>query len=175
MIGRHSTIKELVEYWAAAEGLPSDLLFAVIWHESCAASEGKTPDDIVRQAIFASRPEPGFYGFYLRNRPYSTLAGYKPRSVPNATGEKLLRSQSYGLTQIMGETARVLGFSGQYLNELFEPYQNIKYGAKWLGKYYRQGCVDHALLRYNGGGNKKYPSMVKRVRESGRWKTLLNY
>lgn len=175
MITKDSKISDIIRHWCVVENLPEDLLCAVIWHESVSACVGSTPKDTINRAIYAVRPEPGFYGMYLRNRPYATLAGYKPAGIPNATAEKLLRSQSYGLTQIMGETARVLGFRGQFLTELFQPYCNIKFGAMYLGKHYRQGGVDHALLRYNGGGNKKYPDLVNTVRRSGEWKILLDF
>jgi hypothetical protein len=176
MILENQTIKNIVEYWAQHQEIPKEILYSVIWHESCAASEGRNVAEIINNAIYSSRPEPGFYGFYLKNRAYLTLAGYKPKSLPSPSSEKLLRAQSYGLTQIMGETARVLGFKGQYLNELFKPHINIEYGARWLGRYlHRTKSVEKALLRYNGGGDKLYPSKILKVKDSGTWKTLLNF
>ena len=79
--------------------------------------------------------------------------------------------------QVMGETARVMGFKGQYLNELFQPHENIKYGVKWLARWYKktEQDVEKTLLRYNGGGNKSYPRKVLQIKENGTWKPLLKF
>lgn len=76
--------------------------------------------------------------------------------------ENKLRAMSFGLMQIMGETARELGFAAKNLAELFDPVSSVAYGCKKLKR-----CLDdqnqdvhNALLRYNGGSNPDYPNLV---------------
>ncbi len=93
------------------------------------------------------------------------LAFYDRYIVPlkglSAT-ERQMRSTSWGLMQIMGQTARELGFAGDYLTELCDPLTNLEFGCRKLAR-----CLDRAsqdmrlsLLGYNGGGDKGYPDRV---------------
>lgn len=76
--------------------------------------------------------------------------------------EKYSRAFSYGLMQIMGQTAREFGFSGQYCTEICDPETSLSLGCKKLKHCLSlsNGNVEDALLKYNGGGNKSYPSSV---------------
>lgn len=76
--------------------------------------------------------------------------------------EMQLRATSFGLTQIMGQTARELGFDGTYLSELFEPDVNTRVGFRKLklSLLRKNGDVHAALLEYNGGSNLQYPDLV---------------
>lgn len=69
---------------------------------------------------------------------------------------------SYGLCQVMGATAREFGFKG-YLTQLCEPHLGLQYGASYLTwcLHKTDGDIDKALLKYNGGGDKEYPTKVK--------------
>jgi len=65
--------------------------------------------------------------------------------------EPRLQDASYGLMQLLGRTARRLGFSGP-LEGLFSPGTNIALGARYfsglLTRYPEPGA---ALAHYNGG------------------------
>jgi soluble lytic murein transglycosylase-like protein len=67
--------------------------------------------------------------------------------------------------QIMGETARELGFKGTYLTELCDPIVGLEYGCRKLGACIEKhpGDTRAALLAYNGGSNPAYPDLVLRL------------
>jgi soluble lytic murein transglycosylase-like protein len=76
--------------------------------------------------------------------------------------ERIGREISWGLMQVMGQTARELGFRGPYLPELCEPEIGLKWGCI---KLFREmvkadGDKHKALLGYNGGGNPAYADEV---------------
>lgn len=96
------------------------------------------------------RFELGFYGRYI-----SSMKGLSQT-------EMYARAFSYGLMQVMGQTAREFGFDGAYLSELLDPATGLKYGCKKLSREMDKanGSVAAALLGYNGGGNADYPAQV---------------
>jgi soluble lytic murein transglycosylase-like protein len=96
---------------------------------------------------WALRYEPGFLEHYVKQMPVSET-------------EKISRSTSYGLCQVMGQVAREHSFTGKYLTQLCDPDVGLEYGAKVLSDKMKGRSVEDGLLRYNGGGNKKYPSEV---------------
>lgn len=109
---------------------------------------------------FAFRFEPKFFDKYLKGKELTKLGGHVPTNCTGAT-ELAARGFSWGLMQIMGQTAREFGFDSDFLSALLDPRSNIELGAKIL-KYHLKNTdsVEAALLKYNGGGNKKYPQMV---------------
>ncbi len=99
---------------------------------------------------WAIRYEPAFYGRYISHM-----------TMISAT-EKQARAFSYGLCQVMGQTARELGFSGDYLTELCDPAINLDFAARKLKQCLGRanGDVRQGLLFYNGGANPAYPDLV---------------
>jgi soluble lytic murein transglycosylase-like protein len=71
------------------------------------------------------------------------------------------RSTSWGLMQVMGQTAVEQGFSGEH-SEMHSPLVGIEQGCIKLKKCLNiaGGDVRKALLCYNGGGNERYPDEV---------------
>lgn len=76
--------------------------------------------------------------------------------------EAYTRSMSWGLGQLMGQTARELGYSLDSLPELCDPEVGIPWFCLKLSK-----CMDRmkddvpaALAAYNGGSNEAYPGEV---------------
>jgi hypothetical protein len=62
---------------------------------------------------------------------------------------------SWGLMQIMGGTARELGFRG-WMPELCRPEIGLEYGAKYLAKQIKRfGSVEAGVAAYNMGSPKK--------------------
>jgi soluble lytic murein transglycosylase-like protein len=99
---------------------------------------------------WAIRFEPAFEARYI-----------KPALPAAPTTRELTKAMSFGLMQIMGETAIELGWTGSFLSELCYPAMGALFGCKKL-----QQCFgshpdrEAALLSYNGGGNPAYPSQV---------------
>jgi hypothetical protein len=70
-------------------------------------------------------------------------------------------SCSYGLMQIMLQTAYENGFNGIFPTELCDPETNLDIGCKIMSKNIKAtGSIPRALLRYNGGGQLEYPAHV---------------
>jgi hypothetical protein len=89
----------------------------------------------------AFRFEPAYYERYIRTNPHARGARYGP-----------LAACSYGLLQIMLETACELGFQGLPW-QLFDPAIGLDWGAKYLRTLY-DTCgkdMERALVAYNGG------------------------
>jgi len=101
----------------------------------------------------------------------SSLAGFVPPAGrnPSLYDEKIWRASSWGLSQILGETARVMGFKGRYLPELLDPDVNLFWGLGYFAKCLRRagsGIDKNAQYRsaslfYNGAGNADYPGYVE--------------
>lgn len=110
--------------------------------------------------------------------------GYVPSFVPSLEDEKRARSTSFGLTQVLGQTAREQGFRQQYLSGLFEPYTNVNWGIKILKDKERaarrkiktfdeEKILEQTLLFYNGGGDADYPNKIYQHIETGRYEEIL--
>lgn len=121
----------LVQHVADNVGLPSELVLAQVHVES-----GGDP--------FALRYEPSFFEKYIRHNPTANGYRYGP-----------LSACSFGLLQIILETAIEIGFDGQP-QDLFIDRIGLMWGAKYM-----KACWDtaggttetypHALAMYNAG------------------------
>lgn len=126
------------------------LLAAICWQES-------------RGFVYAVRYEHHFRWTYRIDK------FAKMQNITEET-EKHLQKQSYGLTQIMGGTARWLGFTGP-LPALYKPENNLYWASKYL-KYIstKSTNVKDILASYNAGsvvkdikGNYKNQAYVDKV------------
>lgn len=145
------TIGELVTREALKHQVPFDIIIAMI----CQESGGDR---------WAVRYEQAFFSRYIASKDRGSLLGFIPRETKcTLMTEKFLRANSFGLMQIMGETAREIGFKGPLLS-LTVPSINVALGCQYFAAKLKQhgGDVDKALLSWNGGGNKKYPFMVRK-------------
>jgi soluble lytic murein transglycosylase-like protein len=94
---------------------------------------------------FATRWEPAFFQKYV-----------VPQGLEDGT-EAYTRAMSFGLMQVMGETARELGFQGKFLAQLCDPDIAIDLGCRKLQKCFSiHGDTETALLCYNGGDDATY-------------------
>jgi soluble lytic murein transglycosylase-like protein len=125
---------------AVAHGLSPQLVCAVIEQESA-------------WNPWSVRYEPVFMSKYVA--PQYTAGKF------SAT-EAYMRSISWGLMQLIGETARELGFAGSSLAELCDPQVGVEFGCREL-----KNCIDRAkgdvptaLLYWNGGASTSYPVEV---------------
>ena len=68
--------------------------------------------------------------------------------------EEILQKTSHGLVQIMGGTARFLGFQGS-LVKLYRPNININYGAMYISKLKEKyDKLEDVIAAYNAGSAK---------------------
>lgn len=121
------------------------------------------------------RYEHGFFLRYVEDKPVENLIGYVPRPVPSLGTERRARATSWGLMQVMGQTARELGFDKRFLSELCDPGLGLHYGCMYLAKQLKRekNNYKNALLRYNGGGDPDYANKVFNHIKTGRTKVLL--
>lgn len=125
---------------AAAEGLDSALVCAVVEQESA-------------WNPWAMRYEPLFFAKYVASSYTNNKIG--------AT-EAYARGISWGLMQVMGQTARENGMNSPYLSALCEPATGLAIGCKVLRQKFDTagGDLRRALLAWNGGAAPDYPDEV---------------
>jgi hypothetical protein len=113
-----------------------------------------------RGHTWASRYEPGFYRRYLAGKSLKELPGKYPENV-DTQEEYQARSSSLGVMQVMGQTARELGYEGSF-EDFLNPKINIEFGCRLLARNLKRakGVVRQALLFYNGGADTRYPERV---------------
>jgi soluble lytic murein transglycosylase-like protein len=147
MIENKAELIAIARRKAQEYGLPADLVCAVIEQES-------------GWDTTAMRFEPDFFMKYVRP---SYLAGRMKAT------EAYARAYSWGLMQIMGETAREEGFTGEFLTALCDPETGIDAGCKHLAIIFKKVPIGPsaqtiALERYNGGSNPNYaPETIARM------------
>lgn len=82
------------------------------------------------------------------------------RGIPTYLTEKVMRSTSFGLTQIMGQVARENGWRNPFLVELCEPTENLNLACRLLAARYKKfgGDEDWVILSWNRGPGCKRPT-----------------
>lgn len=101
--------------------------------------------------IYATRYEDAFYNRYLKK-----LYPGKP------TTESIQRAISFGVLQLMGQSAREIGYSAIGLATLLEPIINFRFGCMHFANKLKsaKGDVEKALLLWNGGSAPNYGKEV---------------
>lgn len=132
-------IQHHIEDAALAASLPISIVRGIV----CQESAGKPK---------ATRYEPAFFRRYVL-----PISGLTPEEAKG-------RATSWGLMQVMGQTARELGFKGKF-EELLDPAVGLYWGCRYLNKqksrYYERHGWSGVLAAYNGGS--------PRVREDGKF------
>jgi hypothetical protein len=123
---------DLIQTCSNTYGLPFQLLQAQVIRESSGHAD-------------AFRYEPAFYDHYLKGNSAAKSVAYGP-----------LGACSYGLLQIMLETAMEIGFSDRP-EALFRPSVGLAFGCKkmqllWQNVGGSATSYRTALARYNGAG-----------------------
>jgi soluble lytic murein transglycosylase-like protein len=140
-----------IESSAAKYALPASLIAAVIQEES-------------RFEEFATRHE----ARYMRSRRVRSAAAAWSRAhgLPSAATELADRSRSFGLMQVMGETAREQGFAARYLAEMYLPRNSIDHGAKLLRTLLERYHNDtlSAISAYNQGSVRRQAGVFVNAR-----------
>ena len=106
---------------------------------------------------FAIRYEPSYF-FWLTNRltkaAFKDLPGTK-LGICSKDTEMKLRACSFGLMQVLGQTARENGFDGIYITELCDVETSIRIGLNYLSKLCNKYEHEtHAVAAYNAGSVK---------------------
>ncbi|HEV7674401.1 MAG TPA: lytic transglycosylase domain-containing protein [Candidatus Angelobacter sp.] len=134
-------LKDKARYFARLHDLNGALVCAVVEQES-------------NWAPWAIRYEPAFQKRYVE---------------PLALGqtETVARSISWGLMQLMGQSAREMGFNAK-MASLCDPDTGLDWGCRHLKAKLdaHGGDVRKGLLAWNGGGNAAYPDEVLAKMES---------
>jgi len=138
MISVNQAHVELVHTAARIYNLDPALVCAVVEQES-------------NWDTWAARYEPAFYDRYIRP--------LIDRGEVKTATEGILRSTSFGLMQVMGQTAREHGFLGRWLTQLCDPPIGIDMGCRVLKDKIKTD-VWHGLQAYNGGGDPNYADEV---------------
>lgn len=157
-------LAKLVRQFADEYRIDPRYFACIIWQES-------------RGNPYAYRFEPFFLKKYIADRPRKEIGGYWPETI-SEDSERVARSTSWGLVQIMGQVARERGFSGECLTELIVPKINLEYGAKHFricldkaGKVQAPNRYFYALTRWNG--SEEYAKEVQEHIRNGRYKRIL--
>ncbi len=131
---------ELASQAAVAEGLDAGLVCAVVEQES-------------NWNTWAMRYEPLFFAKYVA-----------PLYTNNKVGatEAYARGISWGLMQVMGQTAREMGMNSPFLSAMCDPAVGLAVGCKVLRKKMGAcgGDIHRGLLAWNGGSNPDYADEV---------------
>jgi len=131
---------DLARKAADAEGLDPAVVCAVVEQESA-------------WNTWAMRYEPLFFAKYVA-----------PLYTNNKVGatEAYARGFSWGLMQVMGQTARETGVNSLHLSALCDPIIGLAVGCKILRKKLDAagGELRKALQSWNGGGNPDYAEEV---------------
>ncbi|MGB9472775.1 MAG: lytic transglycosylase domain-containing protein, partial [Candidatus Acidiferrum sp.] len=102
---------------------------------------------------WAMRYEPLFFAKYVA-----------PLYTSNKVGatEAYARGFSWGLMQVMGQTAREMGVNSLHLSMLCDPAVGLAVGCKVLKRKLElaRGELRKALQAWNGGGNPDYADEV---------------
>lgn len=127
-------LRKIIEQKAAEFEIDPDLIESCVIHESSGNPQ-------------ATRYEPAFYNNYIQ--PMVSKGIVTPEEGKN-------RATSWGLMQIMGETAREYGFKGEFV-DLFDPATGLQWALLYfkhqLTRYKDQG-EDYAIAAYNAGSAK---------------------
>ncbi len=137
--------KQLADKYAVKYGLKTSLVCAVIDHET-----GGTWD------VYTTRNEDDFFATYVEGKPMP------PDSIRSRSTEARTRAMSFGLMQVIGETARENGLTTRYITSLCDPDVGVDMGCKILSIKIKDanGDIAGGLAKYNGGSDATYAPAV---------------
>ena len=91
--------------------------------------------------------------------PYTMMQAKRPAGC-SVDMERMCQKTAWGLMQVMGATARELGFDG-WLSELVNPETNVRLGIEFLGRkmsqYFERDGIEGVVAAYNGGAPRRRP------------------
>lgn len=129
--------------------------------EKIALAKQTAADAGVNASLFCAviEQESGWDNWQIRMERGFEAKYVDPLKLPDT--ETIARSMSWGLGQVMGETARELGYKGP-LAQLCECETGLYWSAVKLRRCLLNADwgVEQALSAYNGGSNPAYPAEV---------------
>lgn len=133
---------DIINNHAIAHNVRPDIVACIVLQES----KGDT---------FAWRFEEDFYARHLHGKARESLSGWCPakNKLPSLNDELIQRACSFGLMQVLGDTARWCGkVTAPFLTCLCDPDVGIDVGCRVLSFYLGRGKGDYrtALKGYNG-------------------------
>jgi soluble lytic murein transglycosylase-like protein len=135
--------REIIERNARECALPVALIAAIIQVES-------------GWNTWAIRFEPAFLKTYVQMHPERFGPGISRET------ERIQRATSFGLMQVMGQTARELGAKQTFLTELCRPEIGIHLGCRYLARqrarFEAEHGLDGAIAAYNAGSPRRNES-----------------
>jgi soluble lytic murein transglycosylase-like protein len=142
-------LKAAIRYAALDHNLREEIVAAVVWQES-------------KGNPLAIRYEDRFYKNRILPRDRSELSGFVPSSYHiSLDTEKIMRSCSFGLMQVMGETLRWhTKAKAPYLTAYLDSALNLDAGCHYLAYLLHRSKGDYtkALRLYNG--SRFYPPKI---------------
>jgi soluble lytic murein transglycosylase-like protein len=124
-----------------------------------AANGAQVPPELVLAIIEAESGGNPYAAKITPTYPYTVPQAKRPAGVDPNT-ELYMQKTAWGLMQVMGATARSVGFDGR-LPELTDPNVNVRLGVAYLETLMRKHQSKHGLAgviaAYNGGAPRKRP------------------
>lgn len=135
-------LEELITLAANKHNIPFENVAAIIWQES-------------KGNPLAHRYEDEFYQRYLESKSREQLLGHVPAHIPTLATEKRDRAYSWGLMQVMGQTARENGFKEDNLPALLDIEKNLETGCAFISKLVTKynNNWDAVYKAYNGSSS----------------------
>ena len=117
--------------------IPKTLFLSIIMQESKGNS-------------YAMRYEPKFYDWLQRKVTSEEISPFAKHA--SRFTELKARATSFGPMQVMGQTARQMGFRGVFLTELTNPEVGLYCGMLYyFQQHQKHGTIEAALSAYNAG------------------------
>jgi hypothetical protein len=141
---------ELIRTHALAAGCDPVLVQALV----CQESQGDPWAHRVEQSYLANR-------VVLRE---AATWSRRWHGTPTVLTESTDRASSWGLGQLLGQTAREHGFAERYLTALADPALNLVWVCRLLAGWTpRATRVEHLIAMWNGGPGVAYPQLPPAV------------
>ena len=124
-----------------------------------AAEQAQIPPELILAIIEVESGGEAYAAKLNPNYPYTMPQAKRPAGVDPNT-EMYMQKTAWGLMQVMGATARSVGFDGR-LPELAAPDINVRVGVAYLNtlmsKHRARYGLEGVVAAYNGGSPRKRP------------------
>lgn len=160
------SLSAIIKLNAEKYSLDPKLIACIIYQESGGEKE-------------SYRHEKNFYDENLDHREREDLVGFVPNFPPSLYSEKRERAKSHGAMQVLGETARLMGYKGRWLPEIREHATNVDLGCKYLRHLFNKAAnikdekakLFQVLKWWNGSAD--YPPIIFEHMRKEKWRAIL--
>jgi len=134
-----------------------ETVLAIIEFVTVAASQAELPPELVLAIIEAESSGNRYATRYVSAYPWTRMQAKRPANC-TADTESVHQRTAWGLMQVMGGTARQMGFEG-CLPELINPETNVRVGVAYLSMlnslHGEKHGIDGVIAAYNQGAPRK--------------------